>query len=128
MGTIHKRLLLYCHRKHKALPTPEMRQELGRVVIAAWFDKDNELNKCAITRIWQREPQGMVQALSYPRKFYPVIDSKIHALFEGLKQDTAPSKRKRIPVKKAPVYSVKNPPAKVVKEQKPRFTYRIDRA
>ncbi len=79
MATLFHRLEIYCKQKKIQLPEPELRQELGTKLIAAWFDDDNIFCKYIPLhkKVFTDEFGQPTKVLSYPKKFIPVIDKII---------------------------------------------------
>jgi len=126
MATLYNRLELYCKTNKVKMPPPEIRQELGTIVLSAWFSEENILRKHIPIhkKTFIDEFGNTVKVLSYPKKFLPVIDKIIlkyyfqnnsinniflkkefHSNPEINESAIGKKERKRIPVNKKPIYS-----------------------
>ena len=61
------------------MPDPEIRKEIGKLIIDAWFSEENKLHKHIPIhkKTFIDETGSTVKVLSYPKKFIPFIDKII---------------------------------------------------
>lgn len=100
MATVFSRLQHYCNQKNLELPDRSHRGEIGKQVIQIYVSEKKK--QAAIERTLSEEPEGSVQAITYPRTFNPVIDQFIADYIEDIQtKDPGAFRKKAVePVKK----------------------------
>jgi hypothetical protein len=112
MAIVYKQLTKYCQINNTPIPPIEIRKEIGKRIIKAWFFKKNILKDFVClhkTTITESDGQSYT-VLCYPKKFVPVINAiikQVMAFYLDSISNLKPNniKRKRIKTKPIPLYS-----------------------